>query len=391
MAAGAPGDAGLGRVPGGARVRAAVDGVRERLRATAHGPLPHGTRGVAAGVGPRLSFPSHDLGRRTHDARDGGRRSGPSRGIRARRGRDPRQPPGPKSGPGRRPLLRHGRDDGEAVHDRRRSAAPFPDLRSRPQLPFQAGERAAGADSRHRDGGNRGRGRVDRGSRRPGADPGGARKRRVGAGAGGVRTGRRRTHGDGRGRRPGADRSGVFRRRLDSPRPGAVRSRNRGSRGQGTWARPEARRARHQRDGGREHVQRGAHARRRVGEGSGRTHAHRLWRLRSDPRGAARRQAGRGPLRGAGRRRRGFGRGLPPGAHLLRGRAQPLHATFGVRSGGGAGGVRRDAGGGGGRGVTRGARRSHDREGARLHALRGPGPRDRRRPPGGPRGRGNPP
>ena len=51
-----------------------------------------GPRGFAAGVGVRVSLPSHDLGGRAHDARYGGRRSGPSRGIRTRRGGDPRQP-----------------------------------------------------------------------------------------------------------------------------------------------------------------------------------------------------------------------------------------------------------------------------------------------------------
>ena len=390
VATGAAGHAGLRCVPRGAGVRTPVDGLRERLRAAAHGPLPARTRGFAPRVGSRVSLPPHDLRRGAHDAGDRDQRTGPSGGVRAGGGRDPGQPPRPGTGSGRRPLLRHGRDDGQAVRHRWRAAAPFADVRGRPQLPLQAGERASGADPGDRDGRDRSRGRVDRRRGRPQADPGGARERRVRAGTGGVRPGRGRAHGDGRRCRAGADRSRPLRRGLDRSRPGAGRGRGRGPRGWEAGTRPDARRTRHQRDGGREHVQRRAHTRDRVGERGGGPHADRLRGLRADPRGAAGGQAGGGPLPRPRRRGGGVGRGLPPRPHLLRGRAQPLHAAVGLRPGCGAGGVCRDASGGRGRGLARSAGGGHQREGARLHALRGPGPRDRRRPPRWGRGRGGP-
>ncbi len=91
-------------------------------------------------------------------------------------------------------------------------------------------------------------------------------------------------------------------------------------------SRRRARRARHQRDGGREHGERGSRARDRERQGRARAHPHRLRRRGTAPRGAGRREARHGPRAGPGECRRGLRGGLPPGAGRLRDRAQPCGA-----------------------------------------------------------------
>ena len=270
-----------------------------------------------------------------------------------------------------------GGNDRQAVRDRRGPAPAVARLRGGPQLPFPEGERAAGAHSGDRDGRDRGRGRVDRGRGRPRPHPGGAGQRRVGTGAGGVPPGRGGGHRHRRGRRAGAHRSGLFRGGRDppGPRPGGGR-RSRPAGGE-TWTERDGRRARDQRDGGREHVQRGAHPRHRVGEGDGRPHPGGVRGLRAHPRRPPGGQARAGPLPGPGRRGGGVGGRVSAGADLLRGGAQPLHAPVLLRRRGGPGGDGGDAGRGGRGGRAGGSRGRDHRARARLHALRGAGPRDR--------------
>ena len=89
-------------------------------------------------------------------------------------------------------------------------------------------------------------------------------------------------------------------------------------------------RAGRERDGRREHVQRRAHPRDRVGEGSRGTHRGGLRGIGADPRGAGGRQARAGPLPRAGTCGGGLGGGVSAGADLVRGRAEPLHAPLRV-------------------------------------------------------------
>ena len=157
-----------------------------------------------ARAGLRAADPPDDLGRQPGEPRDGralpgapgrvgpGRRRHPGRAHRARARRAPH------------PLVRHGRHHRQDLPDRRRRAAEGPRLRGRPPVALQEGQRHAGAHSRHRDGGDRRRRRLDRPRRRPAAHPGRARQRRRRAGARLLRPRRHRADRDGRRRRPSA-------------------------------------------------------------------------------------------------------------------------------------------------------------------------------------------
>ena len=124
--AGCRGEPVVGGVARAARVRAAVDRVRERLCATADGRLPRSARPGAAQRRVCRTAPAHDLGRRRHRPGGGPAISDPAGRVRAR-------PGGAilasrialECGLEHVAVLRHGRHHGQDLPDRRGPAADF--------------------------------------------------------------------------------------------------------------------------------------------------------------------------------------------------------------------------------------------------------------------------
>ena len=159
-AAGTVDHAGERRLPGDPRVRALLNGMRQRLREAVDGALSGGHASAAVGARRRLPVSDDDVRRRPRVLGDGAGVSDPAGGIGPGRRRHPRGAPRRTSRFGAGGVAGHGRHHGEDLPDRRRHAPGVAFLRSGSQLSVPQGQRPAGADSGHRNGGDRRRRRL---------------------------------------------------------------------------------------------------------------------------------------------------------------------------------------------------------------------------------------
>ena len=174
---------------------ALLDDGRQRLRAAADGALSARARAGSARDGNRRADPDDAFGRQSHDDRyrlplsdpPGRERPGRRRHILGERR--------PRKRAGTGAFVRHGRNHGQGLPDRRLCAAGLPQLRGGSGRPLQEGLGPAAAHSRHRYGRDRRRRRQSRGSGRARADRGRAGKRGRRSGTRQLRQGRRTARG----------------------------------------------------------------------------------------------------------------------------------------------------------------------------------------------------
>ena len=130
------------RLARNARIRALLDGLRQRLCPAVDRPLSRRSRSDAAPRGLRLPAVSDAVGWRADRGRNGNPLSGAARRIGSGGGCHVRCRDRPAMQARQGAVLRHGRDDRENLSDRRAETADQPRLRGRAHLPLQ--KKAAG-------------------------------------------------------------------------------------------------------------------------------------------------------------------------------------------------------------------------------------------------------
>ena len=306
----------------------------QRLCEAADGGVSREPRPRSRSRRVRLPAVPDDLGR-GHDHprhRDGVPR--PAGRVGAERRGHPRRPRRPLARLRPGAVVRYGRDDGEDLPHRGGGAADLAGVRGRAGGALHQGQRAAGADPGAGDDRDRGRWRLHRERGRAFAAAGGAAQRVFGPRTGLLRARRRVGDGDRCGRGGGVSGPRGLRRRAVAARsrPCPPRGRARGRRQASD--RCGGRGGRHLADGGRGDGQRGADARGGAGEEPWGLRDGGVRGERAAARDAGGGEGGGGPDRGAAAAGGGVRGGVPVGAGVVRGSAQPL------RTGGDAGGAR---------------------------------------------------